>query len=230
MFGPFLPRVAVYVDGFNFFHALDDFGENHLKWLDLWALSLRLVGQQADLKRVLWCSAKHPHREKAARWTSYRDALIARGVTLAEGNFTRYEPIEEKEGDVHLALHLMLDAVDDVFDIAYLVTADSDQAATARLFKERFGSGPSPKKIISVAPPNRTHSRNILEQAPETPKVINKADIEECLLPERLRGPTGRMIQRPMRYAPPSGWLPDRQRKLALLAAATSGVVEPTVS
>ena len=37
-------RVAVYVDGFNLYHALDDLAENHLKWLDLWSLSETLIG------------------------------------------------------------------------------------------------------------------------------------------------------------------------------------------
>jgi len=32
-------RTIVYIDGFNLYHALDDLRENHLKWVDLWALS-----------------------------------------------------------------------------------------------------------------------------------------------------------------------------------------------
>jgi hypothetical protein len=54
--GAGLPRAAVYIDGFNFFHAVDELRtvdgleENHLKWLDLWALSAHLVGKRRDFR------------------------------------------------------------------------------------------------------------------------------------------------------------------------------------
>lgn len=31
-------RGAIYVDGFNLYHAISDLGMPHLKWLDLWRL------------------------------------------------------------------------------------------------------------------------------------------------------------------------------------------------
>src|SRR5829696_5166464 len=58
-------------------------------------------------------------------------------------------------------LHVFDDAHRDVFDHAYLVTADSDQAATARMFSERFQA----KKLTAVCPPGRAHSQHILRYA-----------------------------------------------------------------
>jgi uncharacterized LabA/DUF88 family protein len=220
--GPYRPRAAVYVDGFNLFHAIDDLGENHLKWLDLMALSKHLIGVNRDLVHVVWCSAKHPDPGKAERWITYRNALLVTGVTVVPGHFTKTPPIEEKEGDVNVALRLMLDAVDDVYDTAYLISGDSDQVATAVLFSERFGRKSralNKKKLYSVAPPNRPHSGHIKSYADHCPE-LSKADIENHLLPERLAGVGGHPIHRPPAYAPPVDWKSDRQRKLALLADA----------
>ena len=220
------PRAAVYVDGFNLFHAIDDLDESHLKWLDLMALSKHLVGINRDLVRVVWCSAKHPDPAKAERWINYRNALLATGVVVIPGHFTEQLPISEKEGDVNVALHLMLDAVDDVYDIAYLISADSDQVATAKLFRERFGpSSAKPKKLYSVAPPNRPHSGHIKSYVDHCTD-LSKADIENHLLPSQLKRSDGRPIHRPPRYAPPANWVSDRQRKLALLAEADASAKE----
>jgi hypothetical protein len=228
VYGPFLPRAAVYFDGFNFFHAIDDYREGHLKWINLWALSVRLVGKQQDLRRVVWCSAEHPDQDKARRWQAYRDALISVGVHVSKGHFLE-DPLREKEGDVSVALHLMMDAFEDAFDIAYLVTADSDQGVTARLFKEKFGKSAKPKRFITVAPPNRSHSKAILKHADDK-RTFEKAVLEECLFAERVNDGLGGTILRPPSYAPPSNWMPSRQRKLALLAAAspaTAAVLQP---
>ena len=50
-------RVSVYIDGFNLYHALDDLGESHLKWLDLWALSQTLVRKNEAVTTVKYFSA-----------------------------------------------------------------------------------------------------------------------------------------------------------------------------
>jgi hypothetical protein len=47
-------RVACYIDGFNFYHALDDLAKPHLKWVDLWALSASLCrpGETLEKSRI----------------------------------------------------------------------------------------------------------------------------------------------------------------------------------
>ena len=81
-------RVAVYVDGFNLYHSLDDLRENHLKWLNLWALSQTLVRHDEAVVSVKYFSAY-------AKWmpASYRRhqryvaALQSCGVEFIEGRF-----------------------------------------------------------------------------------------------------------------------------------------------
>jgi hypothetical protein len=40
--------VCVYIDGFNLYHALLKFGDNRVKWLDLNALSHRLISPKTE--------------------------------------------------------------------------------------------------------------------------------------------------------------------------------------
>ncbi len=35
-----MKKVISYIDGLNLYHAIDDLNRPHLKWVDLWALSL----------------------------------------------------------------------------------------------------------------------------------------------------------------------------------------------
>jgi uncharacterized LabA/DUF88 family protein len=51
--------------------------------------------------------------------------------------------------DVNIAVHLLEDAYDNVFDTALLVSADSDLAAPVEAVRRRFGT----KRIVVVAPP-----------------------------------------------------------------------------
>ena len=46
-------RVFVYVDGFNLYHAIDDLNQDHLKWVNLWALSEKLIAQDGREQLVV---------------------------------------------------------------------------------------------------------------------------------------------------------------------------------
>lgn len=60
-------RVTVYVDGFNLYHALDDLNQDHLKWLNLWSLSEKLISGNETLTEVKYFSAYATWRENSMR-------------------------------------------------------------------------------------------------------------------------------------------------------------------
>ena len=151
-------RAALYVDGFNLYHALDALNEPHLKWLNLFALGSRILNRnQETLVKVRYFTALKPGpkaAEKNKRHREYITALKWFNVKIHEGHFISdtvdclgckrvWESPKEKETDVNIALFLYDDAHQDAFDVAYLLTADLDQGATARMLKKRF-----PKKTI----------------------------------------------------------------------------------
>ncbi len=204
-------RVGLYVDGFNLYHALEALGEKHLRWLDLMALAQLISPSLSSVvTRVVYCSAFYPgDSNRKWRHQMYLNALRARGVACELGHFVT-EPIDcgncgvsdakftEKEGDLNVALHLLNDAHNDLIDHAYLLTADSDQAATARLFRAQFPN----KKLITVSPPGRNFSNEIAKHA-HGRVALNRAHIEGCLLPAVVMSADGKHGRRPKEWAPP---------------------------
>ena len=133
-----MTKVISYVDGLNLYHAIDDLNRPHLKWVDLWALSQSLLRPGQQLVAVNYFSAYAtwmPARYKRHR--TYVAALKTKGVSIHLANFkikqqkcytcsATWKSREEKETDVAIAAHLVSDALRDRFDLAILITADSD--------------------------------------------------------------------------------------------------------
>lgn len=154
-------RAALYVDGFNFYHSIDELAQPHLKWTNLWALGERMISRSTEtLVRACYFTAKKPGAHaKNVRHQEYMNALQHHGVKVVRGHFIEDEGScrrcghtwpnpKEKESDVNLALTILDDAYADLCDVAYVLTADSDHGATARFYKERFPK----KEFVSVVP------------------------------------------------------------------------------
>lgn len=188
-------------------------GEGFMKWCNLWRLAeIISYPNGLDVKKVVFCTAMPLHKpDSLGRHRTFNNAQITCGVTILEGHYIYNEEIghySEKQSDINVALSLIMDAVDDVFDWAFLVSADSDQAATAKVFKGRFPS----KKLALAAPPNRRPPDKALPFA-DLSFAIRKEDMEEALMPNVVPSLDGRLIRRPKEYDPPSWWLPPSQRQ-----------------
>ena len=116
----------------------------------------------------------------------------------------------EKQTDINLTLSLILDGLDNVYDTAYLLTADSDQAATARVFKDRLAV--KKKRLVSVIPLNQIVSRKIANYAPD-PIELTILEIERSVFPGPYVVSRGGTIRRPDKYEPPSHWVHPNDRK-----------------
>lgn len=214
-------RAALYVDGFNMYHAIDDLGIQHLKWLNLWRVGEILAGSRGhQLVKVVFCSAYYPgDAGKRARHEAYVKALKLAGVVPVLGHYVHdqmdcrscghnWSKPTEKETDINVALTLMIDGARNQFDVAYLVSADSDQAATARCFSQNLPD----KKLYSVAPPGRGHSQHIL--AHTKLKASLDADLlERAVFPGVVPAANGlSAVIRPREYDPPAGWVHPNDR------------------
>jgi hypothetical protein len=216
-------RAALYVDGFNLYHPINRSGQNHLKWASLWRLGELICergGQQ--LVKVVFCTAV-PKIERDAgkhdRHIRFNSAQEACGVQIVHGHYVP-EPKEvdgvptgeqkwvEKQTDLNVALQLLFDGLDDVYDIAFLLSADTDQVATARVFNERLR--PFGKQLVGVAPPNRKTPAGYGGYGVKG-LTLKMFDLERCVMGERLQGPN-KVIIRPAEYAPPIGWLHPNDR------------------
>lgn len=212
-------RAAFYIDGFNLYHAINDLGIPYLKWNNLWELGSGLIPSRSQsLVKAVFCTAFYPKDTgKRARHERYIRAQKHHGVTVMMGHYVHedmdcracgheWKKPTEKETDINVALSLMDDAYSDVFDHAYLVTNDSDQAATAKLFCQRFPA----KKLTAVCPPGRTHSKHLLDCC-HASITLNVDHLEKCVMGHIIHAIDG-LIVRPNEYAPPSNWVHPSDR------------------
>ena len=201
-------RVTVYIDGFNLYHAVDDLGQPYLKWLNLWKLSERLARGHGKLDSVIYCTAwRDRDTGKKARHRFYVEALELVGVKSVFGHEAD-ETVEcrpcgnswtvkrEKATDLNLGLSLYEDALDDLYDIAFVVSADSDQAASFAFVKKRFPK----KKLFTVAPPGRPLSKHLYNLA-DGKLALKEKDIHASIFPKDVTDGQ-RIVTRPKEYDP----------------------------
>jgi uncharacterized LabA/DUF88 family protein len=216
-------RAAFYIDGFNLYHAIDEMGKDYLKWVSYWELCKNLLTDpSAGVVKVVWCTAKSKKSpDKGERHDRMVTAQRLAGVTVRLGHFidetkdcrtckANWVHPSEKEGDINVAINLIRDAFRNEYDHAFLVTADTDQAATVRMFIEEFEH----KKITIVAPPVRKRSEHLHNIAKDTVHLTEDM-LEKAVMPGIILSPSPRTIpnvRRPEKYAPPLEWVHPQNR------------------
>lgn len=105
---------------------------------------------------------------------------------------------EEKKTDVNIAVRLMDDAFDDSFDLAMVISGDSDLVPAIESVRRRH-----PAKFVLVAfPPKRTSTE--LKKAANASLNIGRQKIRSNRLPSMVETPGGHILRAP------KGWLPGR--------------------
>jgi uncharacterized LabA/DUF88 family protein len=210
-------RVAAFVDGFNLYHAIDDLRTPHLKWLNLRGLCEAFAPTpEHQLTGVLYFSAFATwRRDSYGRQQAYVKALKAAGVTPIMGRFkpkdrgcrscgATWQDHEEKETDVNVALQLLHWAHRDKFDLALLISGDSDLSPVVRLVRGEFPH----KRIRILTPVGRNHSMELVTAAggAEHARKIQRIHLERALLPASVKDRGGTVVAvRPREYDPPRG-------------------------
>jgi uncharacterized LabA/DUF88 family protein len=203
-----LIRVSAFVDGFNLYHAIDDLGRNDLKWLNLRdLLSCFTKPDIHDLREIFYFSAYADWMpDKRKRHMAYVRALRHARITPVMGNFKEnqqrclgcgrtWTAHEEKQSDVNLAVELVREAYKNSYDLALIVTSDSDLAPPIKLLCEIFPE----KKVKVISPPGRMHSKELGRLASKRAK-IQIEHLEKSLFPADLATATG-LVVRPAEYA-----------------------------
>jgi uncharacterized LabA/DUF88 family protein len=98
---------------------------------------------------------------------------------------------EEKGSDVNLATHLLCDAFANAFDIAVIVSNDSDLLLPVRVAREQLG------KKIGILNPHRHHPSRALLQHADFFKAIRKGVLAACQFPTALRDSVGEFHKPP---------------------------------
>ena len=200
-------RVAVYVDGFNLFYGMRSKGWRRYYWLDLQKLAENLLRPYQSLETIRYFTASLlDDTSKANRQAIYLEALqtlpclsIHHGyfqpkeVTCRKcGNVRR--TYEEKMTDVNIAVALLGDAHDNLFDTAMIISADSDLVGPVGAVLDRYPA----KRVIAAFPPDRKSKH--LRQVVSASFTIGRNKLRASQLPDQVTRADGFVLRRPMSW------------------------------
>jgi uncharacterized LabA/DUF88 family protein len=206
-----MERVVAYIDGFNLYYGMREMGWQRYYWLDVGLLMRNLLKTHQALASVFYftarVSATRDDPDKPRRQNTYLEALTAVGsIKIQYGHYIRRHKVclrcgvkwvdhEEKGTDANIAVRMLLDAFDDEFDTALLVSADSDLVGPIQTIRGRFPR----KKIVVVFPPKRQSVE--LKRVASAWSYINRVKLAKSQLPERIPTPSGTVLKRPPSWA-----------------------------
>ena len=199
-------RVIALVDGFNLYHAIDDYVKrNELKWVDIISLTSAFLSPGEKLRMAFFYTALNPwNNEKRARQQALMDVYQDQGVTVVKGIFKlqdhrcgadckkTFQNYGEKETDINIALAMARIAHEKMAEKIILVTGDSDQLPSVRYAKII-----NPDMLIKVVIPPFRRAED-LKIACDENATIAVSHLERHRLPEPYVGKrTGKVIQCP---------------------------------
>lgn len=212
-------RTVFFVDGFNVYHSvcsacrvLDTQG---IKWLDIRSLfrnHLYLIGTAAVLTDVHYYTAyaehlSKLHPDKIRRHKAYVRALTASRVQVRISSFKRKDSWdtytnqqflthEEKETDVAMACAVLEGAARDEFDIAVLVTGDTDLRPCVHAFQRLY-----PEKRLLFAFPFDRKNVDLAHAAPGS-FALSAESYAKHQFPVRVLLPSGKHVHCPKEWIP----------------------------
>jgi len=199
-----MQRVITYIDGFNLYFGMKAEYQNKYLWLDVEALSNSLLvpGQRlVATKYFTSMVTNQPDKEKRQR--TYFDALKAStgchfyygryqsNIINCRGCGSNWPSPKEKMTDVNIATQMLMDAFTDQFDVAILISGDTDLIPPIQAIKSL-----SPGKRIGVYFPPRRHSIQ-LKSVVDFSGLIGKNKLRDSQLPDNISKPDGFVLSRP---------------------------------
>jgi len=189
-------------------------------WLDVQKLSERIV-KHNELVAVKYFTARiKGNQTKQHRQNTFLNAiqLHCSKLQMFEGNYLLRKMFcgkcrkfssnivcpfcknvnifpEEKKSDVNIATQMLKDAYENNFDIAYLVSGDSDLVPPIQIIRTMS----SPKKVGIAFPPNRGGSKELNAVADFTFQ-ISSTILKNYLLPDVILKPDGSELRIPSKW------------------------------
>lgn len=204
-------RTSVYVDGYNLYYG--SLRKTPHKWLDLLALCKAYLPNN-DITSIKYFTAKISARpndpQQPARQNAYFRALetipcveiilghyLSHTVTARLANppqrgkkFADIIKTEEKGSDVNLATHLINDAHLDRFDVAIVISNDSDLLLPIKIVKNELG------KVVGILNPQKKASR-VLASNSTFIKQIRPGPLAASQFPDKITDNSGNVITKP---------------------------------
>ena len=203
-----MKRVIVYIDGFNLYHGLVESGLRKYLWLDLSKLASDILESDQVLTGVKYFTARTtlPNPAKQHRQNTYIDAInTTTGIEVIEGRYQdennicpgcglNYAVPREKMTDINISVEMLIDAFGDHFDVAKLISADSDLVPVVRMITKNFLQ----KRMVVAFPPSRYS--NALANVASSKFYINRAVLSRSQFPDKVTQQDGFIWERPAKW------------------------------
>ena len=202
-------RTYVYIDGFNFYYGAVK--NTPYKWLDFKKLLQLLLDPKHNIISIKYFTAMVSGKidpNQPIRQNTYIRALkkYIPEIKIFLGHFLShdvYRPIahqiddrlfgksirfvkiiktEEKGSDVNLAVHLLNDAWEDLYECAIVISNDIDLAEALKFVKQK-----NKKRIGLLTPWRYNPSKKLLNHA-DFNKIIRKGPLSQAQLPDPIPG------------------------------------------
>lgn len=210
-------RVRVYIDGFNLYYRL--LKKSPYKWCNLKALSQNLIAEDDVIEAIRYFTADVSPRagdEDAPRRqaTYFRALKTIPELTIHKGKFlpkeitrplksdpTKFVTVldtEEKGSDVNLASFLLMDAFCDSFDLALVLSQDTDLLEPMRMVREEMNKAVVVGWFESTSPGKR-HKKTCTSI-----RHVSSKHLRESQFTNPVIGQGGVQIERPTSWTPDS--------------------------
>jgi uncharacterized LabA/DUF88 family protein len=213
-------KLIAYIDGFNFYYGLREKGWRKYYWLNLTRLVKNLLKANQDLVQTKYFTARisagddnvplwlrKKMEAKRRRQATFLEALATlNNFQIYEGHYlgktvsckkcgNTWNTHEEKMTDVCIATELLVDAFQDAFDTALIISGDSDLVPPINAVKEKFPS----KRIVIAFPPARSSLR--LRQVASAYFTISEAKLRKGMFSDKVTKSDGFVLKRPEEWS-----------------------------
>lgn len=159
-------KVVVYVDGFNLYFGMREAGFDKCRWLNLRLLVENFLKSNQELVEIKYFTSRvnnDPGKQK--RQSTYIDALESTALKIFYGNYQNgkieckrcgnvWQVYKEKMTDVNIATEMMIDAFQNKYDMAMLISGDNDLVPPIKSIHQNFPT----KRVFVAFPPARFSS------------------------------------------------------------------------
>lgn len=197
-------RIIAYVDGFNLYFGLREKGWRRFYWLNIQLLVQNLLMLNQELVKTKYFTARvigSPEKQK--RQSTFIEALETLSNTQIFYGKYQLNPREcpncgfkdqvpnEKMTDINIAVEMLSDAVNNTFDTALLLSADSDLCPLISSIKKTFPE----KRVVVAFPPHRSSVE--LSKIAHAYFTIGRAKFAHSLLPPQIKKEDGTILKCP---------------------------------
>lgn len=199
-------RVIAYIDGFNLYFGMREAGFDQCRWLNVKTLVQSLLHANQELVGIKYFTSRISNNpDKQKRQSTYIDALESIDIKIFYGNYQGgteeckrcghiWRTAKEKMTDVNIATAVIVDAYKDEYDMAMLITGDSDLTPPIKAVHNLF----STKRVFIAFPPKRHNSSMAL--IAKGSLIIGRKKLVDAQFDEEVISKTGYKLKIPTEW------------------------------